>query len=376
MKIIADQNIPFAKEAFGTLGEVITIAGNEITNSTLKEADMLFVRSVTKVNRELIEGTPVKFVGTATIGRDHIDEEYLHEANIGFSSAPGCNANSVVEWVLTAILLHCYENKIDFVGKTLAIVGVGNIGSILYDKAKTIGFNLLLNDPIKKDEGNSAFEELEEILPKADFVSFHVPLTYDGKYPTVGMINDNLLSLVKDGAVLINASRGRTAIEEAILTHAERLGGIYLDVWPNEPNVSKELLDLCRIGTPHIAGYSFDGKCTGTGMVYRAATHFFYKTPLWDEKEILDNVETDPISYDKKKGVAGVLLDAYDILGDDKRFRKIIDISNASEQATFFHKLRKEYPKRYEFCHYSVVGCDDSKAKDILTTLGFTVSED
>ncbi len=372
MLIVADQNIPFVKEAFGSIGEVITAPGVSITRKLVKEADLLLVRSVTQVNEELLSGSKVKFVGTATIGRDHIDEEYLKKMEIGFASAPASNANSVAEWVITALYLVAEEQGVQLSGKTLAIIGVGNIGSALYEKARTLGLNIVLNDPPKAMEGNSAFVEIEDALKDADYVSFHVPLTYNGDWPTAGMINDSLLSMLKDGAVLINASRGRTISEEALLKHIERFDAVLLDVWPNEPVVSDSLLSLTRIATPHIAGYSFDGKCTGTGMIYRAASAFLFKTPIWNENQILDIVETDAISYNKDEGIAGILLSAYDILGDDKRMREISSCKK-KDRESFFSQLRKEYPCRYEFRHFTVSDCSVPEDRKILESLGFSV---
>lgn len=374
MRIVADQNIPFVIEAFGSLGQVITAPGTAIDAELVSDADLLLVRSVTQVNRELLEGSSVKFVGTATIGRDHIDEEYLKEAEIGFSSAPASNANSVAEWVVTALALVAQEQGLELQGKRLAIVGVGNIGTALYKKAKALGMNIVLNDPPKAAEGNSAFVELEEALKDADYVSFHVPLTYDGEWPTAGMINNSLLSMMKDGAVLINAARGRIMVEEQLLKHAERFDALILDVWPEEPKVSNELLKLTRIATPHIAGYSFDGKCTGTGMIYRAATAFLFQQQIWNEKLVLEEIETEPIEYNPESGLAGVLLTAYDLLGDDKRMREISSLSG-KKRLSFFSSLRKEYPRRYEFSHFTVTGCTIEKDLEILESLGFNVEK-
>ncbi len=372
MKIVADQNIPFVNEAFGSLGEVITAPGGAINSELVKDATILLVRSVTKVNEQLLAGSSVKFVATATIGRDHIDEDWLEEAQIGFASAPASNANSVAEWIITALFLVAQEQGVELQDKKLAIVGVGNIGTLLCEKAKTIGMQVVLNDPPKAAQGINAFVSLEEALTDADYVSFHVPLTYDGEWPTAGMINDKLLSLIKDGAVVLNAARGRTMIDSAMIKHAERFDALFLDVWPEEPAVNDQLLDKTRIASPHIAGYSFDGKCTGTGMIYRAATAFLFQPAVWNESSVLDAVETEAIVYSKKSGIAGVLLKAYDIFGDDKRMRKIKN-EKSEIRDSFFSTLRKEYPRRYEFCHFTVTKCKNEKDAELLRKLGFTV---
>lgn len=372
MKIVADQNIPFVEEAFGTMGTVVTAAGHEITPELIADADILLVRSVTKVNQELLEGSKVRFVATATIGTDHIDQKYLEESNIGFSSAPASNANSVAEWVMTAMFAIAKEQGVDLTTKKLAIVGVGNIGSLLYKKAKAIGMNVVLNDPPKAAEGNCAFFSIEEVLKDADYISFHVPLTYDGEWPTAGMINDSMLSMIKDGAVVINAARGRTLLEEPLLKHVDRFDELVLDVWPEEPVVTNKLLKKTRFSAPHIAGYSFDGKCSGTGMIYRAASAFFFEQQIWSEKSVLDAVETDPIEYSEKGGIAEVLLTACDLESDDERMHKIAD-KKGDDRIDYFNTMRKEYPRRYEFCHYTVTGCENKKAVKILKSLGFTV---
>lgn len=373
MKIIADQNIPFAKEAFRSLGEVICVAGNEITSHLVHDADVVLVRSVTKVNEQLLKGSSVKFVGTATIGRDHVDEEYLKSVGIGFSSAPGSNANSVAEWVITAMFHSAQERSQSLQGKTLAIIGVGNIGSLLREKAISIGMNVVLNDPPKADAGESGFDTVENALSQADYVSFHVPLTVSGDCPTECMINNTLLSMIPDGAVVINAARGKTMVEEDLLEHADRFAQLILDVWPHEPIVNDDLLMKVRLGSPHIAGYSWEGKCTGTGMIYRAASTFFGYDTEWDEESVFEDISTDPIQWDQNRGIAGVLLQSCDLIGDDIRFRSICSEIGESRVAAF-NSLRKEYPRRYEFRHYSVEGDMGSEELQILKALGFRVS--
>ncbi len=374
MKIVADQNIPYVKEAFGSLGEVITVAGNDITPELVKDATILLVRSVTKVNEQLLAKSSVKFVATATIGRDHIDEQWLASANIGFASAPASNANSVAEWIITALYLVAQDQGVSLVGKKLAIIGVGNIGSRLQTKAENIGMQVVLNDPPKAAEGNKEFVPLQEALSDADYVSFHVPLTSDGKWPTTRMINDSLLSMIKDGAVFLNAARGRTMDEAAMLKHADRFTTLFMDVWPEEPKINEELMHKSRIVSPHIAGYSFDGKCTGTGMIYRAASQFFDQPITWSENEILDAVITEPIVYAEKSGITGVLLKAFDIFGDDARMRGILN-QDESERVAYFSKLRKEYPRRYEFRHFTVTACKNEQDAAVLRSLGFILND-
>jgi erythronate-4-phosphate dehydrogenase len=370
MKIIADQNIPFVEQAFSSLGEIIRVSGAKINKNLIKDADILLVRSVTTVNEELLAGSSVKFVATATIGTDHIDKEYLTQASIGFSSAPGSNANSVVEYVLSAIINDSINSNKPLEGKTIAIVGVGNIGSILYNKAKFLGMIPVLNDPPRSNAGGKSFRPLNEVLPIADYVSIHTPLSYDGNCPTFGLVNDNFLSLMKDSAVLINASRGKTIVEEALIKHAYRLGKYILDVWPSEPSISPKLLESCQIATPHIAGYSFDGKASGTEMIYFAACNFFFAEPKWSADEVLSTIKTTPLQYSHKDGVLQTIASGYNILNDDKNLQPIEKLDGKKEKE-FFQKLRREYPKRYEFKHYSIEGVVGDSERELFAKFGF-----
>lgn len=371
MKIIADQNIPYVKVAFSSIGEVTTCSGADITPDLVKDASILLVRSVTQVNESLLAGSSVKFVASATIGRDHIDEEYLQKASIGFSTAPGSNANSVAEYVLSAMAT-ISESPLE--GKTLAIVGVGNIGSLLYEKAKILGMKTTLNDPPKASEFKT-FMPLRDALENADFVSLHVPLTYDGSWPTHGLVNENFLSYMKDGAVLINASRGKTLVEDALLQHADRLSPYVLDVWPKEPTISRTLLDCCAIATPHIAGYSFDGKCRGTELIYEAANSFFFKQPLWKKSDVYETITRPIIDCTSFTTPEEVISEAYVIGEDSDRLVSMLHDASVKNKDELFAQQRKEYPQRLEFKHYSVINCSDEQLQKKLKKLGFYIEE-
>lgn len=370
MKIIADQNIPFVTDAFSSMGEVFLYSGTDITKEVVKDADILLVRSVTEVNEALLKNSKVKFVASATIGKDHIDEAYLAENCIGFSTAPGSNANSVAEYVLTAMAEICDDLK----GKSLAIVGVGTIGSLLYEKAKVLGMKTTLNDP-PKEADYSTFLPLQDALKDADFVSLHVPLTYEGNWPTHGLVNDTFLSHMKDGATLINASRGKTLVEEALLAHSDRLAPYVLDVWPSEPSISNKLLECCKIATPHIAGYSFDGKCRGTELIYRAATSFFFQQEIWHKREVFETIEREVIDCNEFKTVEAVLKRAYDLLGDNDRLTTGLSDKKVKNKELYFKKLRKEYPQRLEYKHFTIENCEDGEMKKSLKHLNFHFEE-
>lgn len=368
MKIIADQNIPYVKEAFGSLGEVHTYAGKKINSKVAQDADILLVRSVTRVDERLLSKSRVKFVASATIGKDHIDEEYLQENAIGFTTAPGSNANSVAEYVLTA-MAHCTDT---LRGKSLAIVGVGNIGSLLYEKASLLGMKTFLNDPPKANTYHS-FLSLQDALAGADFVSLHVPLTYGGDWPTHGLVNETFLGYMKNGATLINASRGKTLVEDALLKHSERLAPYVLDVWPSEPIISDDLLQRCLFATPHIAGYSFDGKCRGTELIYQAATSFFFQQEVWKKKEVYESIEREVINFKKCGSIESVLKTAYDIQRDSTQLIEGVKGCSDSEREDLFRSLRREYPRRLEYKHYTVKNCNDSLINLTLKKLGFHI---
>jgi erythronate-4-phosphate dehydrogenase len=373
MKIIADSNIIFAKEAFGGLGTVECVDGRLITQDKLVDADILLVRSITKVDKTLLEGTPVKFVASATIGTDHIDLAWLSQNNIGFAHAPGSNANSVAEYVLAA-MLHCAKKQSrDLSNMTLGIIGVGNVGSRLMNFAKILGMKCLLNDPPKKDlSGSDMYLPLDAVLKEADIVSVHVPLVYHGNYPTDKLINSVFLSRMKKDAILINTSRGDVLDESALPAFRNMLGAIVLDVWNNEPMPLTNSISLCEIATPHIAGYSYDGKICGTTMIYEAACNFFYKEKRWQPPRVSKGYQV--IHLDKKNNSDCLITcveAAFDIKYDDANFRKILAL-DISKRGAFFDSLRKSYRQRLEFCNYQVEGegIPDAEMQQ-LVELGF-----
>ncbi|MCK4325827.1 4-phosphoerythronate dehydrogenase, partial [bacterium] len=209
MKIVADKNIPFVEEAFGKLGEVATLPGRQINSSAVKEADVLLVRTVTRVDERLLKGSRVRFVATATIGLDHVDLDYLKKKGIGFASATGCNANSVAEYIVAALLIFAQRYEFSLSGKTIGVVGVGNVGSRVVEKAGILGMNVLQNDPpLARKTGESRFRPLEELLQKSDILTLHVPLSHEGEDATYHMANEALFEKMKKGGFFINTSRG------------------------------------------------------------------------------------------------------------------------------------------------------------------------
>ena len=375
MKVVADENIPLVKEAFSEFGEVVTVSGRKITRELLINASILLVRSITNVNQELLEGTAVKFVATATIGTDHIDCNYLRDNNIGFAYAPASNAESVGEYVIAAMLTMAKKKKIKISDITLGIIGVGNVGSRVYQHASTLGIKCLLTDPPKKRLTQSdIYVPLDHLLDKSDVISIHVPLITSGEDATYRMVSHEFLGKVKQGVILINSSRGKVIDEKSLRAAHSRLGGLVLDVWENEPAINLETVRMADICTPHIAGYSEDGKLRGTQMIYDAACAFFFRNPSWFTPEAITaeifreidcTSSLDPL-YDS-------VINAYPIMEDDLRLRQILD-KDKVEQEVYFDELRKKYPRRNEFFHF-VIKCkkEQSKIAMLLSNLGFKV---
>ena len=373
MKILADENIPYVSEAFGTLGEVETMPGRATNAASVKDADILLVRSITKVNAHLLDGSAVRFVATATIGEDHIDKAYLAARGIAFASAPGSNANSVGQYIAAALLELAEHHGLDLGNLKLGIVGVGNVGTCILAKATALGLRCVLNDPpLARDTGDPKYRPIDDVFG-CDIVTLHVPLTKDGSDPTHHLVNEDFLRKLKPGAILINTSRGPVADGGAIKrAFAEgRLKACVLDVWENEPNVDVELIELVSIATPHIAGYSFDGKVNGTRMIYEAACRFLEIESAWNPAPLLPPPECPNII--SPKTVRDAVRAVYDIMGDDTDMRGLAEAS-VDERPKLFDRLRKEYPRRREFFNTLVtVQPGDPGLKAQLKGLGFRV---
>ena len=378
MKIVADENIAYAKEAFSEFGDVQLVDGRKITNQQLINVDALIVRSITNVNSHLISGTKIKFVGTATIGSDHIDLNYLKKNNITFADAKGCNADSVAEYVFTALLKIAVDENIKLNKKSIGVVGIGNIGSRVVRIAEAFGMEVLKNDPPleRKGIGNN-YVSLDEIL-QADIITLHVPLNKGGEDNTVHLLNKKNLGQIREKAIIINTSRGAVINSNALYnTIPDKKLNSVLDVWENEPAVNINLLNIAQIGTAHIAGYSLEGKVNGTTMIYEALCNFTEKTPGWEpalpeveNKEIvLDDIKSDELKlYNLFRAI-------YDIEADDRRMRNLIEV-NQEERGNYFDRLRKEYPLRREFDNYSIkLRQEEHHLKKILETLRFKVKE-
>ena len=356
MKIVCATGMPFAMEAFGTLGQASVLEGRAISAADVKEAEILAVRSTTQVNRRLLEGSRVRFVGTATIGTDHMDIPYLESAGIAWCGAPGCNANSVSEYFVAGLLCLARRHGFRLQGKTVGVVGVGNVGSRVVDKARALGLNVLQNDPPKREQtGAPALIPLSEMLPQCDIVTLHVPLTVDGPCPTAGLAAESFFRMLKPGAVFINAARGGVMDSEALLRALAdgRVSHTLVDTWEDEPAFRTDLLARVDVGTPHIAGHSFEGKVNGTAMVYQSACRFLGLEPTWTPDALMPSptvpeVTIDARSRDEEDILREVVRQVYDIERDDRDLRAGA-VADDSQRARHFDRLRREYPMRREF---------------------------
>lgn len=362
MNIVADENIPLLNEFFADFGTITTLSGRNMRSESMRDADILLVRSVTQVNAALLkENTKLQYVGTATIGTDHIDLNYLKEASIGFSSAPGCNARAVVNYVLSALCV-LTENRLQaLTDLTVAIVGVGNVGFKLRQQLEQLGIKVLAVDPFKTQTEVGALVDLSEAL-QADVVCMHTPLTSGGEHPTLHLIGAHELAQMKPNACLLNAGRGPVVDNQALLKHLENNPNFaaILDVWETEPEPKLELLDKCLLATPHIAGYSLDGKMRGTEMIYQGLCKHLgvpvqHKLQDFMPEHGVKNIEFSEQLPEEQRFRTAVRA-FYDVRNDDGRMRYAMH--NASNRAERFDWLRKNYPLRRDIPTELLVNCE------------------
>ena len=375
MNVVVDENVAFAEEAFSKFGEVQLLHGREIDQSVLKNTDALIVRSITQINKKLLKGTAISFVGTATIGTDHVDLEYLKERSINFADAKGCNADAVAEYVFTALFSAAVKKNISLKDKTIGVVGVGNIGSRIVKLAEAYGMKVLMNDPPRqKKELSTAFVPLEKILT-ADIITIHTPLTIDGEDKTFHLFDRNKLIQLKEGTIFINASRGEVVDNTALseLLDVNKFTAI-LDVWENEPNIDQELIRKVLYATPHVAGYSLEGKINGTRMMVDAMNKFFNKNILWQPE--LPEFENSEIIVDsassKEELLSSIFTKIYNIEEDSKPLKTFS--GDKESLGKYFDLLRKEYPLRREFTNYSIkANAFPEELKKFLQVLRFNL---
>jgi erythronate-4-phosphate dehydrogenase len=372
MLIIADENIPYVREAFGPLGEVRTLSGRAMTPDSVREADILLVRSVTRVDRALLSGSRARFVATATIGFDHVDREYLASRGIAFAAAPGSNARSVAEYVVAALLVLEARGALRVAGSTMGVVGVGNVGSKVAALARALGMRVLLNDPPRaRSEASGGFVSLDEVCARADVVTFHVPLERGGDDPTWHMIDEGLLGKIKHGATLFNTSRGAVHDTDALKAakRSGRIGALVVDVFEHEPGIDAELALAADISTPHVAGYSFDGKVAGVRVIHEAACRYLRIDPAWPADIPPHEVRVVDLA---RPSILDAVRASYDIEDDDARLRDALHANAPEARAAGFDRLRREYPRRREFAKWKVALAPAAQvARGTLRSLGF-----
>ena len=378
LRLLADANIPFAEEAFGRYGPVRALPGRQITHGELRDVDVLLVRSVTPVTVSLLADTPVRFVASATAGTDHVDIQPLAERGIGFAHAPGSNADSVVDWVLAALLRLAVEKGETLEGKTLGVVGVGAVGGRLVPRASALGMHVLRCDPPRQRRGDDGpWSPLAEVLAQSDIVTLHTPLARTGADPTVHLLGEAELAAMRDGAWLVNAARGPVVDGEALLRTVaargagSRLAAVALDVWEGEPVPNTALASRVDLGTPHIAGYAYDGKVRGTVMVERALRDWLAASgadlpPAWDPEAALAPasplvITAPPAPADTPEArtawLDALARQAYAIREDDRRFRDaVVTMPDPKRRGDAFTELRRSYPIRREWSRYAVRG--------------------
>lgn len=373
MKFIIDDKIPYIQGALEPFGEVLYLSGPKTTPDIAKNADAIITRTRTFCNEALLAGSTVKMIATATIGYDHIDTDYCDGAGIQWTNAPGCNSKSVEQYIASALFVLAEQKGFELKGKTIGVVGVGQVGSKVARVCEIFGMNVLLNDPPRaRAEGLDCFCSLEKMMDEADIITLHVPLQMEGEDATFHLADDRFFRSLKRNPILINSCRGEVLDTQAakLALRENLISGLVVDCWENEPDLDLELLEMVDLATPHIAGYSKDGKANGTSMSIQALSRFFgLGIDDWTAKqvELPENtlIELDGTSLTDEALLAKAVLATYDIRIDDADLRR---------QPEFFEKWRGDYPVRREYPVYTIrcqhVG---EKTQSKLKSLGFNL---
>jgi erythronate-4-phosphate dehydrogenase len=373
VKIVADDKIPFLRGVLEPYSEILYLPGNGLTNDVIRNADALLIRTRTKCNENLLHNSNVRFIATATIGYDHIDTQYCDANNIRWTSSPGCNSSSVQQYIAAALLKTAADFSFSLKGKTLGIIGVGNVGSKVAKIAGILGMNVLLNDPPRaRSEGGAGFTDIDDLLHNSDIVTVHVPLNIGGEDETFHLFDECNFKKMRKGAWLFNTSRGEVVDSEVLNTMlvTSELGGAVIDVWEDEPVIDQNLVSKVFLATPHIAGYSTDGKANGTSMVVNSLSRFF-NLPLdsWYPLNIPEpssaEIVIDGSGKTNEAIIRQAVLHTYNIKSDDEKLRL---------SPSGFEKHRGDYPLRREFTSYTVELTNASaEACLALKTMGFRV---
>lgn len=375
MKIVIDENMPYAEALFSKLGDVITKPGRDLSADDLTDVDALMIRSVTKVNEALLsKANKLKFVGTATAGMDHVNQDLLKEKGIFFTAAPGCNKVGVAEYVLSCLSVLAQQQGFSIFDKTIGIVGAGQVGSYLAQCLDGLDIRYLINDPIKQQQGDKrVFTDLDTLLAEADVITFHTPITSSGEWPTHHLMDAKRLSECRADQILINAARGPVVDNQALKTRLQKQDGFtaILDVFEHEPEVDFELLEHLAFATPHIAGYGLEGKARGTTMIYNRYCEFL---KLNEEVSAASLLPVAPVPYVKlnqawdEATLHNLIQLIYDVRKDDALFRRKIG------QAGAFDAMRKGYWDRREYSAITLAGGSACNLEP-LAKLGFTIED-
>ena len=373
--IVVNKNTPNAMQVFSSIGNVIGLDTQETTREAVREAEILIVRSEVRIDSNLLEGSRVRFVGTVTSGIDHVDTGYLASKGIVFAHAAGSNANSVAEYIAAALLHWSGRTGKGLAGKTIGVVGIGNVGSRVVEVAKIFGMHVLMNDPprARATRGNE-FRPLDDLM-EADIVTLHVPLTASGGDHTYHLFDAERISRMKRGAVLINTARGAVADTEPLrdALASGHLSAAILDVWEGEPAIDTPLMDLAMLATPHIAGYSLDGKLNALRMVYEEVCKFLGIKKEWnvsvDPPREVACVRVDRNLVDSLEICGLAVRRAYDIELDDRLLRRISSIKDGQR---YFREMRANYRVRREFPNWTLdLSRPQLHARPLLGGLGF-----
>ncbi len=375
MKFVIDDKIPFIQGVLEEKADVIYLPGSEISALDLVDADGLIIRTRTKCKEQLLQGSSVKFIATATIGFDHIDTEYCREAGIKWTNAPGCNADSVNQYMVSALTHWADVKKTCLEGKTIGILGVGNVGSRVATSAETLGLKVMLNDPPRaREEGTEGFVEIDQILKEADIISLHVPLNMSGPDKTYHLVDSAFLKKWKNPDLLINTCRGEVTHTETVNKALKEglIGDCIIDCWENEPEINTHLLNNCLIGTPHIAGYSRDGKANGTAQCVQAISKYFdLEFKNWYPEKIdppgISHIFLDGNGMNQEQVIHAAVQSTYAVSHDDQALKSC---------TKNFEKLRGDYPVRREFPAFTLTCSNiDTITKNKLQQLGFNLTK-
>jgi len=373
MKIIIDDKIPYIRGAFENVAEVVYMSGAKTTPEMVKDADAIVTRTRTICNEALLKGSSVKFIATATIGYDHIDAEYCEKAGIEWTNAPGCNSKSVEQYIASVLFVLAEKKGFQLKDKTIGIIGVGQVGSKVARVCELLGMKVLLNDPPReRAEGPEKFVSLQKIMSEADIITLHVPLNMTGEDTTFHLADSLFFNSLKRCPIVINSCRGEVMDTAAAKTALEKgmVSGMVVDCWEHEPDIDLQLLKMVDLATPHIAGYSKDGKANGTTMSVHAISRFFnLGLENWQPSGI--DLPANPIIIINGEGlseeeiIAQAVLATYDIRTDDKTLR---------ENTSLFEKLRGDYPVRREFPSFTIQHKNiKPETLEKLKLLGFNV---